>query len=74
MHGGNCLFPVSRYRLDMAGNVFKFRRLKWGDPGRKLQMLPDESAPRPMGSVPWIELALLAIIATSLAISASYLI
>lgn len=26
----------------MKGNVFRFRTIKWGDPERKLKMLPDD--------------------------------
>lgn len=26
----------------MKGNIFRFRSVKWGDPERKLKMLPDD--------------------------------
>jgi hypothetical protein len=26
----------------MKGNIFRFRTVKWGDPARKLKMLPDD--------------------------------
>jgi hypothetical protein len=26
----------------MKGNIFRFRTVKWGDPERKLKMLPDD--------------------------------
>ncbi|WP_404404732.1 hypothetical protein [Pelagibacterium halotolerans] len=33
----------------MKKNVFKFRRLKWGDPEEKFKMLPEDTAPRECG-------------------------
>lgn len=30
----------------MKNNVFKFRRLKWGDPREKFKLLPEGTAPR----------------------------
>lgn len=56
----------------MADNVFRYRRLKWGDPDEKLKMLPDD----PVSSsqkLPWIEIGLVAFIAVAMAISAYHL-
>ena len=50
----------------MKSNVFQFRRLKWGDPEHKLEMLL-EPTPRPTNP-PWIEIALIAFIVGALTI------
>ena len=34
----------------MANNVYRFRRLKWGDPEAKLKMLRDATTPPPAGA------------------------
>ena len=57
------------YIESMAGKVFKFRTLKWGDPERKLKMLPDE----PRRPLPWIEIGLLTFIALPFGVCAWHL-
>lgn len=56
----------------MPDNIYRFRHLKWGDPARKLQMLPDEqSAERSFTSLwEWIGIAigLIAIVAMASAL------
>lgn len=44
----------------MSDNIFRFRRLKWRDPERKLQMLP----PEPPGRGAWLSVDLLLIVFT----------
>jgi len=54
-----CLRPLGTL-VRMANNVYRFRRLKWGDPEQKLQMLPPD--PPRHASLPWFEM--LCILAT----------
>jgi hypothetical protein len=46
----------------MADNVFRYRRLKWGDPEQKLQMLPPS---QPKRSVGWLGMAVAAVFAAA---------
>lgn len=48
-----CLRPLGTL-VRMANNVYRFRRLKWGDPEQKLQMLPPDPPRR--SSLPWFEI------------------
>jgi hypothetical protein len=56
----------------MADNVFRFRRLKWGDPAEKLQMLPGNPPPSKTFKLPWeylaIAIGLIAIVAMVIAL------
>lgn len=71
MKCGNRLFAHRCYHWLMTNDVFKFRTLKWGDPDRKLKMLPDEA--ERARAVPWIEIGLIVFTVTMLAICAYYL-
>ncbi len=49
----------------MAGELYKFRRLKWGDPDQKLQMMP--ASPKPGGNgMSWFDVTLVGVIVISL--------
>ena len=37
----------------MPDNIYKFRRLKWGDPETKLNMLGQTESPAPRRSLNW---------------------
>ncbi|MCD7059759.1 hypothetical protein [Pelagibacterium xiamenense] len=53
-------------RKAMKKNVFKFRRLKWGDPEEKFKLLPEDTTPsdggrtRERGGAVWSDKTLIA--------------